>query len=89
MMWQAMARTKLLPIVALAGLTTLSAPVGASDLPARVRNAGFDLAFRSGYLRAPPPETVFLHRKLVGSFLLCARIRARVDVQSLILPFLD
>jgi predicted unusual protein kinase regulating ubiquinone biosynthesis (AarF/ABC1/UbiB family) len=31
---------------------------------------------------------VYLHRKLVGSFLLCARIGARVDVQSLITPFL-
>ncbi len=60
-----------------------------TDLPARVRDAGFDLAFRSGHFRAPPPETVFLHRKLVGSFLMCARIRARVDVQSLISPFLD
>jgi len=59
-----------------------------SQLPARARDLGFDLAFRRGYRRAPPPETVFLHRKLVGSFLLCARLRARVDVQSLILPFL-
>jgi len=32
---------------------------------------------------------VFLHRKLVGSFLLCARIRARVDMRGLLEPFLD
>jgi hypothetical protein len=38
--------------------------------------------------RAPPPETMFLHRKLVGSFMLCSRIGARVDVQKLIRPFL-
>jgi hypothetical protein len=38
--------------------------------------------------RVPPPETMFLHRKLVGSFMLCARIGARVDVQKLISPFL-
>jgi predicted unusual protein kinase regulating ubiquinone biosynthesis (AarF/ABC1/UbiB family) len=62
---------------------------GRSDLPVRVRDAGFELAFRRGFLHAPPPETVFLHRKLVGSFLLCARIRARVDARALILPFLE
>lgn len=59
-----------------------------SDLPLRVRTLGFDLAFRRGLLRAPPPETIFLHRKLVGSFLLLARIGARVDAHALVLPFL-
>ncbi len=62
---------------------------GASDLVSRARDAGFDLLWKSGgEFRAPPPETVFLHRKLVGSFLLCARIRARVNVQDLISEFL-
>ena len=60
----------------------------ASDLASRVRDLGFDLAFRRGLLRSPPPETIFLHRKLVGSFLLLARIGARVDARSLVLPFL-
>jgi hypothetical protein len=53
-----------------------------------VRALGFDLAFRKGLLRVPPPETLFLHRKLVGSFLLLARIGARVNVRALITPFL-
>jgi len=61
---------------------------GASDLPARVRDLGFDLAIRRRLLRSPPPETIFLHRKLVGSFLLLARLGARVDARALILPFL-
>jgi predicted unusual protein kinase regulating ubiquinone biosynthesis (AarF/ABC1/UbiB family) len=61
---------------------------GASDLPARARELGLDLAFRHGLLRAPPPETLFLHRKLAGAYLLCARIGARVNVRSLIEPFL-
>jgi predicted unusual protein kinase regulating ubiquinone biosynthesis (AarF/ABC1/UbiB family) len=59
-----------------------------SDLPSRVRALGMDLAFRRGLLRPPPPETIFLHRKLVGSFLLLARIGARVDARALVLPFL-
>jgi hypothetical protein len=31
---------------------------------------------------------MFLHRKLVGSFLLLARLGAQVDARALILPFL-
>jgi hypothetical protein len=60
-----------------------------SDLPSRVRDLGYELAIRRGLLRSPPPETIFLHRKLVGSFLLLARIGARVDARALVLPFLS
>jgi predicted unusual protein kinase regulating ubiquinone biosynthesis (AarF/ABC1/UbiB family) len=61
----------------------------ASDITVRARDHGLDMAMKSrGELRSPPPETVFLHRKLIGSFLVCARIRARVDVQQLILGYL-
>ena len=59
----------------------------ASDLPLRVKQLGYDLGMR-GLIRAPPPDTIFLHRKLVGSFLLLARIGARVDVRSLVLDVL-
>ena len=59
-----------------------------SDLPSRVSALGFDLTFRRGLLRSPPPETLFLHRKLVGSYLLLARIGARVDARELVLPLL-
>jgi predicted unusual protein kinase regulating ubiquinone biosynthesis (AarF/ABC1/UbiB family) len=60
----------------------------ASDLPSRARELGFDLAFRKGLLRTPPPATLFLHRKLVWSFLLLSRIGARVNARALIEPFL-
>ncbi len=62
---------------------------GASDLPSRARDLGFDLGLRQGLLRTPPPRTMFLHRKLVGSFLTLARIKARVDARALVLPLLD
>jgi predicted unusual protein kinase regulating ubiquinone biosynthesis (AarF/ABC1/UbiB family) len=61
---------------------------GASDLLQRAAQAGMDLVFASEHFRSPPPATAFLHRKLVGSFLLCARIGARVAVRDLIEEFL-
>lgn len=62
---------------------------GASDLPLRASQGTFFPALLRGGVRLPPPHTIFLHRKLVGSFLLCAQIKARVDVAKLIKPFLD
>ena len=53
-----------------------------------MRDLGYDLAVRRGLMRAPPPATIFLHRKLVGSFLLLARIGARVNARSLALESL-
>jgi len=61
---------------------------GRSNLPVRVRDLDFELAFRKRLLRSPSPETAYLQRKLVGSFLLLARIGAQVDAQALVLPFL-
>jgi predicted unusual protein kinase regulating ubiquinone biosynthesis (AarF/ABC1/UbiB family) len=62
---------------------------GASDLPRRARELGIDLAFRRGLLRMPPSDTIFLHRKLVGVFLLLARLGARVPTGQLIRPCLE
>jgi len=61
----------------------------ASDLFTRAREAGFEMVFSgTGEFKAPPPSTTFLHRKLAGSFLLCAQIKACVNVQALIMPYL-
>jgi predicted unusual protein kinase regulating ubiquinone biosynthesis (AarF/ABC1/UbiB family) len=60
---------------------------GASTLPARARDIGFDLGVRQGLLQPPPPETIFLHRKLAGAFFMLARLGARVDARALVEPF--
>ena len=57
---------------------------GESDLPPRAREAAARLAFRHGFRKPPPPEILFLQRKLGGTFLQCARLRARVDVRGLL-----
>jgi predicted unusual protein kinase regulating ubiquinone biosynthesis (AarF/ABC1/UbiB family) len=59
----------------------------ASTLISRARDRGLSALFGKG-LRLPPPETMFLHRKLVGTFLACARLRASVNVHSLVGRFL-
>jgi predicted unusual protein kinase regulating ubiquinone biosynthesis (AarF/ABC1/UbiB family) len=61
---------------------------GASDLPRRARELGVDLAFKRGLLRMPPSHTMFLHRKLVGVYLLLARLGACVPTGRLLRPFL-
>jgi predicted unusual protein kinase regulating ubiquinone biosynthesis (AarF/ABC1/UbiB family) len=53
-----------------------------SDLSRRARDRGLEAASRHR-LQQPPPEILFLHRKLVGSFLLCAHVGAEVDCQRI------
>jgi len=58
-----------------------------SGLAVRARDLGLAVAFGKG-LRSPPPATIFLHRKLIGTFLICTRLRARVNVHAIIEKFL-
>jgi predicted unusual protein kinase regulating ubiquinone biosynthesis (AarF/ABC1/UbiB family) len=58
-----------------------------SRLVVRGRDLGLEVLFGKG-LRSPPPETLFLHRKLIGTFLICAKLHARVNVHALIERFL-
>lgn len=53
---------------------------GASDLPARVFDQGRAQVLGDGYARTPPADLLFLQRKFVGTFMLCARLRARIDL---------
>lgn len=56
---------------------------GASDLADRARNLGLEIVFRKGMRRPPPPEMVFVNRKLGGTYLLCARLGARLPVSKM------
>jgi predicted unusual protein kinase regulating ubiquinone biosynthesis (AarF/ABC1/UbiB family) len=53
---------------------------GASDLFGRAFSQGRSQFFGAGYARTPPPDLLFLQRKFVGTFMLCTRLRARVDL---------
>lgn len=62
---------------------------GASDLAERAREIGLDIVFRQGMRRPPPPEMVFVNRKLGGTYLLCARLGARVPVSRMAEAFVS
>jgi hypothetical protein len=59
----------------------------ASGMLTRARDLIVSLALSAG-VRVPPPETIFLHRKLVGTFLICTRLRARLNMHALVQRFL-
>jgi predicted unusual protein kinase regulating ubiquinone biosynthesis (AarF/ABC1/UbiB family) len=66
---------------------------GRSDLFARAKSLGIAM-FMDGIGSAeqyavPPPEASFLHRKLVGCYMLSSRLKARFNVQDLIRPYLS
>ncbi|MDP2008138.1 MAG: AarF/ABC1/UbiB kinase family protein [Rubrivivax sp.] len=53
---------------------------GASDLFGRVFDQGRAQYLGEGYARTPPPDLLFLQRKFVGTFMLCSRLQARLDI---------
>jgi len=56
---------------------------GRSDLAQRMSDQLIALRLRSRYGRLPPPEVLFLHRKLGGMYLLLSRLTASVPVRAL------
>ncbi|OBP17018.1 ubiquinol-cytochrome C reductase [Rheinheimera sp. SA_1] len=60
-----------------------------SDLASRMREAGMQLSQQLQNWHTPPVDALFLHRKMAGLFLLAKTLKARVDVRTLLLPFID
>ena len=56
---------------------------GSSNLFGRVFDQGRAQYLGEGYARTPPPDLLFLQRKFVGTFMLCSRLQARLDVGAL------
>lgn len=62
---------------------------GTSDLSRRVAELAVSLRLNQRYMHLPPTGMLYLHRKLAGTYLLCARLRAQVDVNSLAAPYIQ
>ena len=61
---------------------------GESDLALRMSEKVMTLRFEAGCWRLPPPDILFLHRKLGGLYMLCARLQAQIAVSNLLSPYL-
>lgn len=58
-----------------------------TDLAARIRDSALLLSREKDLWHSPPADALFLHRKLGGLYLLAVKLKARVNVQSLIKGF--
>ena len=59
-----------------------------SDLFGRLFSQGKAQFFGDGFARTPPPDLLFLQRKFIGTFLLCVRLKAKVDLAQAFSPHL-
>ncbi|SIS96529.1 ABC1 kinase family protein [Neptunomonas antarctica] len=59
-----------------------------SNLAKRISETGMALSMDKGYWHTPPADAIFLHRKLGGFYLLAAKLKARVDMRALFLPYM-
>ncbi len=62
---------------------------GQSDLASRMADITLQVRTKQSHGQLPPPDVLFLHRKLGGIYLLLNRLGARVDVAALMQPHLD
>jgi predicted unusual protein kinase regulating ubiquinone biosynthesis (AarF/ABC1/UbiB family) len=60
-----------------------------SDLAQRMSEYVLELRMGSQQWRMPPPDILFLHRKLGGMYMLCAKLKARVNVGQLVEQYAD
>jgi predicted unusual protein kinase regulating ubiquinone biosynthesis (AarF/ABC1/UbiB family) len=57
---------------------------GSSALIKTLRDMGLAMGSERDLTHVPPPETLFLHRKIGGIYLLAAKLRARVALRPLV-----
>ncbi len=57
-----------------------------SDLAVRLRDAGLEMGARREAAHVPPGDTLLVQRKVAGTYLLAARLGARVDLGALVAP---
>jgi hypothetical protein len=55
-----------------------------SDLAGRMKDLVVEMRARDRYARMPPPQVLFLHRKLGGLYLLLNRLRACIPIGELV-----
>lgn len=59
-----------------------------SDLAARMATTTMNLRVEEKFGRLPPPDVLFLHRKIAGLYLLMNRLRANIPVSQVVTPFI-
>jgi len=57
---------------------------GTAGLPERLRDIGMALEAERDLTHVPPAETLFLHRKIGGIYLLATKLRARVALRPIV-----
>jgi len=60
---------------------------GAGGLAGNLKDQSQSLIGQRDHFIAPPPDVLFIQRKIAGMYLLAARLKARVDVAALVRPY--
>uniref|UniRef100_UPI0033405D10 ABC1 kinase family protein n=1 Tax=Sandarakinorhabdus sp. TaxID=1916663 RepID=UPI0033405D10 len=60
---------------------------GGNGLAANLKAQSASLIAAREHFTAPPPELLFIQRKIAGMYLLAAKLKARVDVAALVRPY--
>ena len=73
------------------GMTTLQPGTifdfGTSDLVTRLRDLGMQIGTERDFWHVPATDTLFVQRKVAGTYLMAARLRARVDLPEIVARF--
>ena len=62
---------------------------GAANLSERLSQHVMSMHTEQNFGRLPPPDMLYIHRKLGGLYLLLKRLNARVPIAELIAPYLS